>query len=129
MNINTLKDIFAGTRNSLVDYKSNYFSDISKLAPLYFASKTFTEFSSEDSIRNFDRMIEDMISISQIFDNSDYFRIVKHVENFSNRNPSLVSKVILDFNLFPVERKLFDRVELTEYFTVRLMTLVHACRS
>lgn len=127
--MNTLRDLFAGTKESMTDPIGDCLTaDISKLAPLYFSSKTFNEYPKEESIRRFEKILDDMMTISQIFEHTDYFRIVKSIELFSSSNPSLVSRLILDFNLFPSnEKRLFDKIDLSEYFKVRIHNLVNAC--
>jgi hypothetical protein len=124
--VNSLRDLFnefKSTTTVLTLYDDNlkltndYFSEkICRVAPCIASIKQLKEMNINEAILLFEKFIENLSSISKIYDINDFHQILKSIEILNNTSdtykPSFLIRAILELNLFPSGcNKLFEKID------------------
>ena len=119
LHVNNLKESFLELKSSCDNIKeelnltSHYFCDkLCRIYPSLSGLKSFKYYDYEESLSKYEKFLNDLVSISKIYDGKDFYQILKTVENFNSDQPSFLLRSLLELNMFPNKSSLlFGRTE------------------
>lgn len=110
--------------NKQLDISLYFNENISRLLPCLASNKKSTIYSSEVTLAKFTNLINDLNTISVIYEFRDFFQLNQSLDNLNKTTPSFIIRIILDLNLFPAnENKLFDSIDYPHLVIENFQTL------